>query len=481
MMGIVSYGAYIPHYRIRREAIFSAIGWFNSSTQGVAKGEKAVASYDEDSITMAVAASQDCLEGFVRNEIDAISFSSTTAPYLERQNATICAETLGLRSDIRAADFSGTVRSGTTALLSAFDAIHSDELGYFLVSAVDCRQGKPGSKLEHTLGDGAAAILIGKKDVIAELKGTYSLSRDFPDNRRIQGELFIHTWEERWIREEGYLKIIPEAIKGLMKKYELRMRDFDRVIISCPSESALKAIAKKLEINPSQLQNSLMSKVGDTGSAYSLMMLIAALEQSKAHEKLLVVGYGSGCDVLYFETTEQIGNIHQRMGIRGNVDRKQIIDNYTKYLVYRDLIPVDAGIRGEESPSLRLSLIYREGETIGALKGSRCKICGTTQYPKQRVCANPDCGAIDQMEDYYFYDKIGRIRTFTADKLAFSMNPPSIYGLIDFEGGARLYLDITDTVVESLKIGMPVKMVFRRRYFDKPKGIYGYFWKATPI
>jgi uncharacterized OB-fold protein len=210
------------------------------------------------------------------------------------------------------------------------------------------------------------------------------------------------------------------------------------------------------------------------------MMLVAALEEAKAGEKILLVGYGNGSDALFFEVTDQIEKARDRMGIKGHMDQKAELNNYAKYLVYRDLIPVDTGIRGEEAPPIRMSLLHREGNTLTALCGSRCTVCGTPQYPKQRVCINPDCGAIDQMEDYYFYEKIGRIKSFTGDSLAFSIDPPAMYGLIDFDEGGRLYLDITDCDLAALKVGTYVKMNLRRRYADKKRGIYAYFWKAVP-
>ena len=481
MVGITSYGAYIPRYRLNRKVIFANMGWFNSATAGAARGEKAVANYDEDSITMAVAAAMDCLKGFARDEIGGLSLSSTTVPYLELQNAAICAASLALRVDIRTADFGASLKSGTTALIAACDAVKAGDIKNFLVCAADSRQGKPGSSMEHTFGDGAAAFVVGKDDVIAELKGSHSITSDIIDYRRTQEERFTRGWEERWIRDEGYGKIIPEAISGLLEKYDLEISEFAKVVISCPVSGALKGICKKVGITPPQLQDNLMNSVGDTGSALSLMMLVAALEEAKAGDKILVVGYGNGSDALFFEVTDQIEKARDRMGIKGHLEQKAELDSYAKYLVYRDLIPAEVGIRGEEAPPVRLSLMHREGKTLTALMGSRCKVCGTPQYPKQRVCINPDCGAIDQMEDYYFYGKIGRIKSFTGDRLAFSIDPPAMYGLIDFDEGGRLYLDITDCNLDSLKVGTYVRMSLRRRYADKRRGIYAYFWKAVPI
>jgi uncharacterized OB-fold protein len=107
--------------------------------------------------------------------------------------------------------------------------------------------------------------------------------------------------------------------------------------------------------------------------------------------------------------------------------------------------------------------------------------CGTPQFPVQRVCANPDCGAIDEIEDYLFSDKMGRIASYTGDMLAPSFDPPTIYGSVVFEGGGKDIFDFTDCTLEELKTGMAVSMSFRRKYYDKLRGISGYFWKAVPL
>jgi len=480
MIGITSYGAYIPRYRLNRKTIFAAMGWFNAATAGVARGEKAVANYDEDSMTMAVAASSDCLNGCSRKDIDGLYLCSTTLPYVERQNAAICSEALAFRSDIRTADFTASLKSGTTALIAALDAVRGDDISNLLVCATDSRQGKPGSAMEHTFGDGAASLIVGKDSVIAEFKGSYSLTRDFPDYRRIQEERFPHSWEERWIRDEGYMKIIPSLIEGLCKKYNLASGDFAKVVISYPGRD-LKNVCKRLGFDEGQVQDNMLATVGDTGSALGLMMFVAALEEANPGDTILVCGYGNGGDALLFEVTDEIEKIRDRQGIKGHLAVKKDLDNYNKYLVFRDLLPVEVGIRGEEITMARMSVTSREGQTLAALSGSRCTACGTPQYPKQRICINPECGAIDQMEDYFFFDKNGRINSYTGDNLAFSWDPPAMYGFIDFNEGGRLYLDITDTDLESLKVGMPVRMTFRRKFVDRQRGVYAYFWKAIPI
>jgi uncharacterized OB-fold protein len=138
------------------------------------------------------------------------------------------------------------------------------------------------------------------------------------------------------------------------------------------------------------------------------------------------------------------------------------------------------GIRGEIIPPTAMTILWQEGRTVSALVGVRCRSCGTPQYPKHTVCVNPECETVGNMEPYRFSDKTAKVVSFTGDNLAFSWDPPSIYGLVDFEGGGRLFLDFTDCRIGDIKVGMPMELTFRRKYSDKQRGFYGYYWKVTP-
>jgi len=480
MVGITSYGAYIPWYRMNRAIIFEQLGWFNPANASVARGEKAVANYDEDGITMAVAAALDCLGKESREAVGGLYLASTSLPFAQRQNAVIVSQGLDLPSAVRTADFGGSTRAGTSALLSALDAA---EGGVTMVCASENRLAKPGSSQEHTYGDGAAAFLTGHENILAQFKGSFSVSTDFIDFRRTQEEKFCHGWEERWIRDEGYSRIISEAVAGLLDRYNLKISDFAKIILACPVAGAMKGLIRAIGATPEQMQDTMMAQVGDTGAALPLMMLAAALEEAKAGDKILVVSYGSGSDALWFEVTDKIQSAQKtsRKGVSGHLTERNDLSVYGKYLVFRNLIPLEVGIRGEEVSPTAMSALGRDGTAISALVGSRCRACGTPQYPKQRICVNPDCGAVDNMEDYRFSDKVGTLAAYTGDNLAFSWDPPQIYGLVDFEDGGRILLDLTDCSLDSVKVKMPVTMSFRRKYADPQRGYYGYFWKAVPV
>jgi len=289
----------------------------------------------------------------------------------------------------------------------------------------------------------------------------------------------VHTSEDRWIRDEGYTKFIGQAISGLLKKYGLSPKDFAKVIYPCLYVREHAAIGKSLGFKPEQIQPELLTTVGDSGAAHPLMMLVAALQDAKPGDKIIVASYGNGSDAVFFEVTKDIVDAGERRGMKKHLALKKDLASYERYLALRDILPTEKGIRGETGPTL-VTLLWRDRKEIMALYGSKCKRCGTPQFPVQRICVNPECGAVDEMEAYRFADKMGRLFSYTSDSLAFSVSPPEMYGVIDWDGGGRYLLDITDSEAESLKIDMPVEMTFRRRYVDEGHGIIGYFWKARP-
>jgi hydroxymethylglutaryl-CoA synthase len=212
MTGICSFGGYVPRYRLQRNLIYAAMGWMDPSTIGNAAGEKAVANFDEDSITLAVAAGKDALKGMDISKIDGVYFASTTMPYKERLNAGIITAALNVDDHIRAADFGGALKAGTTALISSLDGIEAGRLNKVVVCVSDCRLGKPASAEEMIFGDASAAFVVGKEDVVAEFKGSYSITYDFSDHYRGESAKYDRRWEDRWVRDLGYDQFIPEVV-----------------------------------------------------------------------------------------------------------------------------------------------------------------------------------------------------------------------------------------------------------------------------
>jgi len=232
----------------------------------------------------------------------------------------------------------------------------------------------------------------------------------------------------------------------------LKPSDFAKVIYPCYYGAARRNINKKLGLEPAQVEDDLLQESGDTGTAHPLLMLSKALEEASPGDKLLLVSYGSGCDALYFEVTPDIARFNDRKRFSDTLTRRAELDNYTKYLTWRDMVPVDLGLRGEEEQVTRWSMIWRSRKAIHGLQGSCCNKCGTQQYPPQRICVNPDCGAIDEMAPLNLSDKGGKIVSYTSDTLAATINPPAIYGHVDFNGGGRTMFEFTDCTLEDLQL-----------------------------
>jgi hydroxymethylglutaryl-CoA synthase len=474
MAGITTYGAYIPFHRLSRAEIGRA--WESAQPPG----ERAVANYDEDSLTMAVEAALDCLKGVQIQDIDALLFASTTAPYKDKQIAATIATVLGLKKTTLTMDFGGSLRAGTNALRAAVDMIKGGALTNILVIASDMRPGYPAGPGEMNFGDGAAAVIIGSSRVIAEVENTVSVFEELQDFWRSDRDSFVRSAEDRFIADEGFSKVAPAAVTELLNKTGLTAKDFAQCVLYLPSQRQLSGLAKKLGFDfKTQGSDALFSKVGDAGAAMSLLLLIEALESAKAGNRILLACYGNGCDVFSLKTLAGIENAKgNKRAVQGYLASKKMITNYNRYLRWRELVVLQPPAR----PAVELrqpgpQAQWRENDNVFRLRGTRCRHCGTPQYPPQRVCIV--CGTKDDFEYYSFTDKKAKVYTFSHDFVVQSVDPPVTVAMVDFEGGGRMMCDMTDRDPDQVKVGLPVEMTFRKLYYVG--GIYNYWWKARPI
>lgn len=473
MAGIVATGTYLPLYRLAGEEIGRM--W---RTKGAA-GEKAVAGYDEDALTMAVAAVQECLHGSDRSRIRAFYLASTTAPYREKQNAAIVASVLDMDRACFTADQANSLRAGTIGLRLALDAVKSGSAEEAMVVASDCRLGAPGGRFEQIFGDGAVAIAVGDKNVIAEVEDSLCIFDDFTDEWRMGSDLFVRSGETRFIEEAGYLPTMKKAISALIAKNRLALPDISRFVLSAFDGRVHSQLVKSLGIDKDRVQDPLFTRIGNTGAPSALITLCAALEDAKPGERILLANYGDGVDCILFRVTDAITALQKGPAISERSAVKRSID-YGSYLNWRDLVPFEASSLPDRSdPSLATR--WRERRTVSALCGFRCRRCGTPQmHPSGqtvRVCVA--CQAKDDFEPYCFADKRGTLFTYAVDHLQPTKNPPGLNGVVDFDGGGRLICELTDYTLEKVAIGMPVEMTFRK--LAEGKGIVNYFWKAKPV
>ncbi len=485
MVGITSYGAYVPLHRLSRSELYRA--WSGQGMLGIeVPGEKAVAGYDEDSITMAVEAVLDCMTGTDPKTVDGLFFASTTHPYAEKQSAAYIAAVADTGREMRAADFSGCLRSGTIAMSSAIDAIKAGSLKKVVIAAADTRLGAPSGLMEQSTGDGSAALMLGDEDVIASVEASYSLTDEFAGVWRAQTDTFVRTWEDRMTLDTGYSALLKEAMSELMSRCNLKPADFARAVYYSPLDvRAHNRMARELGFDPAQVQDSMFMTLGNTGTPLAMMMLVAALEEAKPGDRILFGNYGSGADAFVLQVTDAIEKARDRRGIKRHMESKRMVNNYETYLRWRNIIPLEPAQRPELAPA-SLSAIRRSRKEILNLYGVKCRKCGTPQYrapasaggrTPSRICVI--CQAKDEFEEYKFADKRAKIFSYTHDNLATTEDPPVTNTMLDFEGGGRGMFDLTDRDPDKIEVGMEVEMTFRKLFFDR--GIHNYYWKARPI
>ncbi|WP_439613449.1 hydroxymethylglutaryl-CoA synthase family protein [Reyranella sp.] len=479
MVGIVAYGAYVPRLRLNRQAVYDANKWFAAGLRGLAKGERSMANWDEDSITMAVEASRDCLTSHKAEDVRNIYFASTTHPFKDRQNAGVIGTALNVEQNLSATDIGGSLKAGTSALIAGLNA--SKEGAPTLVAAADKRMARVASANELNYGDGAAALLCGTENVIAKLVGHHSVSMDFVDHFRGDESDFDYGWEERWIRDEGYSKIVPPAIKAGLAAAKLKNTDITHFIMPSPMPAVPKQMAKMVGIGEGAVRDLLGASLGDTGAAHALVMLVDALEGAKAGDKIMVVAFGQGVDILVFEVTAEKDKLPARKGLSGWMARRKEEKNYMKFLAFNEMLPIDKGMRAEFDKKTALSVLWRKRDMLYGLVGGKCNVCGTVQFPRSQVCVNPNCHAMDSQDPYAMAGLECSVMSFTADSLVYSPDPPGYYGMITFAEGGRFMADFTDSDKDQVKVGAKMRMTFRMRDNDTMRGGFKrYFWKAAP-
>ena len=465
MVGIAAYGAYVPRFRLGA----GTSGWNTGS-------ERSVANFDEDSVTMAVAAGLDCLRGRDRQSVDGLIFATTTPPYAEKQCAAIIAEALDLRRDIFSADVTDVLRAGTNGLKAALDSVAAGSAKQVLVIASDSRQGAPKGDTERNSGDGAAAFLVSQEDTIASLEGFYSITDNMLDNWRSAQDPFVRSWEDRFTTEEGLERILGEALSGYFQLQGSAAGDVARVALYAPDGRRHGQLARGFGFSAEQVQDSLYGRLGNTGAAFSLMLLVAALEQAGPGQLLLAVSYGDGSDVVGLRTTSAIKTRTPVMGVTGYLDSKLVLDDYETYAGWRNVWITDSAARRPTPPSPSAAAIWREGDRNIRLYGASCDNCGYVQYPPQRVCV--DCQARDESTPVRFSDRLGTGFTYSLDYIAGTTDIPLVIAAVDFEGGGRILCMMTDRALEEVAIDMPVEMSFRK--LRVVNGIHNYYWKAIP-
>jgi 3-hydroxy-3-methylglutaryl CoA synthase len=471
---ILSVGAYVPRLRLARTTIAEAIGWANPQAKSAAAGSRAIGNWDEDALTMAVEAARAALIG-AQLPIGALTLASTSLPFADRDNAVLAASALDLAEDLETMDMGTSLRAGTSALAAA--ARRSDGVRT-LVAASDLRLARPASAQELAYGDAAAAMVVGpaSADAPATLLAAQHLAADFVDHYRMGGESFDYAFEERWVRDEGYSKLVPRAVAAALAAAGVAGDAVNHLVMPAPAAIA-RRVAQLAGLGQARLQDNLHAEVGDCGTALPLLMLAATLEAAQPAQTIVVIGFGQGVDVLVLRTGAAVTTGAPR--VASTIARRTDEPSYTRYLAHRGIVKVDFGMRAERDQRTAQSVAWRKHRDLTAFVGGRCSKCGTVQFPRSRVCVNPSCRTADTQLPHRLADGSGRVKSFTEDWQAYTPRPPYMYGNIEFADGGNLLMEFTDAEPGEFSTGDTVRFVFRIKDEDRVRAYRRYFWKAV--
>jgi 3-hydroxy-3-methylglutaryl CoA synthase/uncharacterized OB-fold protein len=409
----------------------------------------------------------------IDTEVDVLSFATPTPAYADKNNASTLHAALRLPAEVGAYDAGSSLRSSTGALLRALRGSGTE-----LVIAADIRDGLPTSADEAGCGDAAAAFLIGDDTeatpVIATLNGSASLTDEFLDRWRAPGETRSRVWEERF-GETRYVELGQAAYRAALKNAGLEASSVDHLVVAGMHPRAVKAVSAKLSAGADIGADQLTPLIGQSGGAHPLVLLADVLERATPGQTIALVHLADGADVLLFTTTPAIAALEPSDPIAKQVAAGASLP-YAKFLSWRNQVTVEPP-RRPAPDRVSSSAAWRSEDWKFGFVGSKDPASGAISLPPVRI--SKTSGEVDAMEPAPMADIEGTIVTFTIDRMAYSPSPPIVFAVVDFDGGGRFPVELTDVDANSVAIGDRVAMTFRRLF--TADGIHDYFWKARPV
>lgn len=455
MTGILAYGSYLPHHRLRHDR--TPVG---------GSGSRCVASYDEDSTTLAVEAARRALGAGPQPAT--VVLATSTPAYADKTNASAVHAALGLPSSVLALDVAG-LRSGAAALSAALRAGGSPTL----VVAADVRSGRPGSDEELGGGDAGAALLVGDgPHVLARHLGGASATRELLDRWRLPGEQTARVWEERFA-ETVYAELADEALTAALKDASLTLDDVDVVAVAGTHARAVRGVQRQVG-RPAAPD--VMGTTGRPGTAHAGLLVSSWLDTAQPGQRLALLSLADGADVLLLEATEELVSRRSRPSVQDQLDAGVDDLDYLQFLTWRGFLDKQPPRRPDPARPAAPPA-YRGREWKFGLTGSQDRSSGLVHLPPQRIAYAGR--AADDMVPLRVAETGGTLATYTVDHLAFSPSPPVIVAVVDVDGGGRFVGELTDARPEEVAVGLRVEMTFRRLY--TAQGVHNYFWKARPV
>ncbi|MGI9600793.1 MAG: OB-fold domain-containing protein [Acidimicrobiales bacterium] len=463
MRGILAHGTHVPFRRLER----SSIADFFGSEGG--PGTRAVASFDEDTTSMGAEAARVAARGSATTP-DQVWFATTDPAYLDRTNATAIHAVLRLPGSSAAVDMLGSQRSGVAALRTALDGS-----GTTLVVTSDIRMANPTGAEEAGGGDGAAAIMVGDGDdseVLATLVGSGVATAEFVDRWRNPGQTRSKGWDDRF-SEMQYLPLADQAWKAALADADLTPDDLDVALVTGLHPRSVKRAAGALGV--AHVAPDLTDAIGNTGAAHPAVLLSAALDTAEPDQTIALVVLADGAEVLLFRTGAAVGSRRPTRTVATQIDNGGPV-SYAKFLSWRGMVVPEPPRRpSPDRPSS--SAAARNDDWKFGFVGSQDRQSGAIHMPPARASISD--GSVDDMEPIAMADAVGTVVTYTIDKLAYSVNPPIVFAVVDFDGGGRMPIELTDVDPDDVAIGDRVEMTFRRLFVAD--GISNYFWKGRPV
>jgi 3-hydroxy-3-methylglutaryl CoA synthase/uncharacterized OB-fold protein len=470
--GIVAWGAYLPYWRLERAAIGAAFG------TPAARGQRAVASYDEDTTTLGVEAARRALRAEQVPDPAELYFSTPDPAYMDKTNATTVHAALGLEPTVGAYDLCGSVRSAWGAMRAA--ALAGQQQPALAVIS-DLRTGLAGGAEESQAGDGAVAFVFAPDGGVAETLSRASRTDEFLDRWRVPGESASRQWEERF-GEEALVPLARRCFSDALAGAGLAAEDIDHLVVTGLHGRAVAAVRASLGVPADRLAGDESGRIGNLGAAQAVWSLAGVLDRAEPNQVIAVLSVGDGADAHLLRTTAELPAARARRRAAGLASLEELAAAgrsdlpYALFLTWRGQLRREPPRRPDperpDAPAMRRNELWKFG-----FAASRCTVCGFVHLPPTRVCLS--CRSVDKMEPLRLADVRGTVATYTVDHLAFSLSPPLVGAVIDFDGGGRYRGEMTDVDPAALSIGTRVEMTFRRFY--TAQGVHNYFWKARPL
>jgi uncharacterized OB-fold protein len=349
-----------------------------------------------------------------------------------------------------------------------------------LVTLADIRTGLPGGADERDGGDAGAALVFGP-DGVTEVLGSAHASEEFLDRWRVPGAAASGQWEERF-GEHAYVPLGESVVTDALKSAGVTAGDLDHVIVAGPHLRAARRVAASIGARAEAYGPDLVATIGNCGAAHLGVALCDVLDRAAPDQTILILSLADGADAVVVRTTAALTAAQERARAAGlatvadqlAAGRSDL--SYNTFLTWREQLHREPPRRPDPVPQAAPPALRREAWKYG-FTGSRCEQCGTRHLPPARVCVN--CHSVDQMAPERLADVQGTVATFTIDRLAFTLSPPVVAAVIDFDGGGRFSCELTDLDPSEVRIGLRVEMTFRNLY--TANGIHNYFWKARPV